>query len=310
MTDAIRLKARELGFNEVGFHPLRPPLRLQQQEDLGQVPSTPSASPWSRTTSRRRRCPALRRSSPTSAPTKSKARSRWTWPTTSARWATGAQVHSPNDNSGAYIPMFIEAGLEPAWRQRPAALAPLRARAPGSPSSPPTRRHLRQAGGLRASTSSAKSASVRQPLPRQGVAQGQGVVARHREVSRSSTNAAGPSWPDTRVARSASSLPRQRYGMKPVMEHYVETGEVLGKGTHNLRATPYATRDTSARANCPDSTASSSRYRTGGATSGCSSSSRRGSPPRKAWPPSKTWWLRRRPQRRYSTKATTPEGDE
>ena len=28
--------------------------------------------------------------------------------------------------------------------------------------------------------------------------------------------------------------PAQRYGMKPVMEHYVETGEVLGKGTDNL----------------------------------------------------------------------------
>lgn len=28
--------------------------------------------------------------------------------------------------------------------------------------------------------------------------------------------------------------PVQRYGMKPVMEHYVETGEVLGKGTDNL----------------------------------------------------------------------------
>ena len=28
--------------------------------------------------------------------------------------------------------------------------------------------------------------------------------------------------------------PVQRYGMKPVMQHYVETGEVLGKGTENL----------------------------------------------------------------------------
>ena len=28
--------------------------------------------------------------------------------------------------------------------------------------------------------------------------------------------------------------PVQRYGMKPVMEHYVETGQVLGKGTDNL----------------------------------------------------------------------------
>ena len=28
--------------------------------------------------------------------------------------------------------------------------------------------------------------------------------------------------------------PVQRYGLKPVMEHYVETGQVLGKGTHGL----------------------------------------------------------------------------
>ncbi|HSA87024.1 MAG TPA: hypothetical protein VLE46_12640, partial [Nitrospira sp.] len=28
--------------------------------------------------------------------------------------------------------------------------------------------------------------------------------------------------------------PIQRYGMQPVMEHYVETGEILGKGTENL----------------------------------------------------------------------------
>ena len=28
--------------------------------------------------------------------------------------------------------------------------------------------------------------------------------------------------------------PIQRYGMQPVMEHYVATGEVLGKGTDNL----------------------------------------------------------------------------
>ena len=30
--------------------------------------------------------------------------------------------------------------------------------------------------------------------------------------------------------------PVQKYGMKPVMEHYVETGKVLGKGTDNLEA--------------------------------------------------------------------------
>ena len=30
------------------------------------------------------------------------------------------------------------------------------------------------------------------------------------------------------------TCPIQKYGMKPVMEHYIETGDVLGKGTDNL----------------------------------------------------------------------------
>ena len=30
--------------------------------------------------------------------------------------------------------------------------------------------------------------------------------------------------------------PIQRYGMEPVMRHYVETGEILGKGTDNLES--------------------------------------------------------------------------
>lgn len=32
------------------------------------------------------------------------------------------------------------------------------------------------------------------------------------------------------------TCPIQKYGMKPVMEYYIETGEVLGKGTDNLEA--------------------------------------------------------------------------
>ena len=32
--------------------------------------------------------------------------------------------------------------------------------------------------------------------------------------------------------------PVQKFGMKPVMEHYVETGEVLGKGTDDLEGFP------------------------------------------------------------------------
>ena len=35
--------------------------------------------------------------------------------------------------------------------------------------------------------------------------------------------------------------PVQRYGLKPVLDHYAETGQVLGKGTHNLEG--YEMRD-------------------------------------------------------------------
>jgi hypothetical protein len=35
--------------------------------------------------------------------------------------------------------------------------------------------------------------------------------------------------------------PVQRYGMKPVMDHYAATGQVLGKGTHLLEG--YSLRD-------------------------------------------------------------------
>ena len=36
--------------------------------------------------------------------------------------------------------------------------------------------------------------------------------------------------------------PIQRYGMEPVMKHYVETGEVLGKNTDNLEGFTFEDR--------------------------------------------------------------------
>ena len=44
-------------------------------------------------------------------PTGPRARQVWNWPIGSARLGYHAQVNSPNDNSGAYIPMFVQAGL-------------------------------------------------------------------------------------------------------------------------------------------------------------------------------------------------------
>ena len=53
--------------------------------------------------------------------------------------------------------------------------------------------------------------------------------------------------------------PIQKYGMKNVMEHYAETGQVLGKGTHDLEGYSSRARATSAPVNCRPSTVTSSR---------------------------------------------------
>ena len=69
--------------------------------------------------------------------------------------------------------------------------------------------------------------------------------------------------------------PIQRYGMKPVMEHYVETGEVLGKGTENLEGYSIAGKGALAPVSCLTSAETSSSSRVGGRKTGCIANSRR-----------------------------------
>ena len=70
------------------------------------------------------------------------------------------------------------------------------------------------------------------------------------------------------------TCPIQRFGMPAVMEHYVETGEVLGKGTHLLEGYTFKDKGTVVPASCRSSTGSSSRSRTAARKTGCSSNSR------------------------------------
>ena len=181
MTDAIRLKARELGFNEVGF------TRFDHHYAYS------SKKTWVKY--EHAICVALEQD----------YLQTQTLPSLEAEFAHfgtyeiegalaldladhirtlgyRAQVHSPNDNSGAYIPMFINAGLgqlgangqllSPHFGSR-ARLAIITTDAPVS---------YDQAYRLRHQPVLQDLPGVREPLPGQGAAQGQGLVEGRREV--------------------------------------------------------------------------------------------------------------------------------
>ena len=152
-----------------------------------------------------------------------------------------AQVHSPNDNTGPYIPMFVEAGLGQLG-------------ANGQLLSP----HFGSRARLMVITTDASvtydkpvdygihqfcnicqvcanrcpgRAIIRDKIWWRGAEKNKLIFKRCRPV----------------MARYLGCgicmkvCPIQKYGMKPVMEHYISTGEVLGKGTNGLEG--YELRD-------------------------------------------------------------------
>ncbi|MBI3326291.1 MAG: hypothetical protein HYZ81_06270 [Nitrospinae bacterium] len=145
-----------------------------------------------------------------------------------------AQVHSPNDNSAAYIPMFVQAGLgqlgangqllSPHFGSRARLMiittdAPLQYDAPidyGIHKFCQTCQVCVQRCPARA--------LMKEKIWYRGAEKNKLIYKRCRPV----------------MARYLGCgicmkvCPIQKFGMKAVMEHYVETGEVLGKGTHNL----------------------------------------------------------------------------
>jgi ferredoxin len=152
-----------------------------------------------------------------------------------------AQVHSPNDNSGAYIPMFVEAGLGQLG-------------ANGQLLSP----HFGSRARLMIISTDAKvtydepidygmhtfcntcqicvnrcpgRALMRDKVWWRGVEKNKLIYRRCRPVMAQYEG----------CAVCMKVCPVQRYGMKPVLDHYAETGQILGKGTHLLEG--YSLRD-------------------------------------------------------------------
>ena len=152
-----------------------------------------------------------------------------------------AQVHSPNDNSAAYIPMFVSAGLgqlgangqllSPHFGSR-ARLAIVTTDAPVTYDEPVDYGIHKFCQTCQVCVNRCPGrALVKDKVWYRGVEKNKLIYDRCRPVMARYEG----------CAVCMKVCPVQRYGMKPVMEHYVETGEVLGKGTDNLEG--YEIRD-------------------------------------------------------------------
>ena len=145
-----------------------------------------------------------------------------------------AQIHSPNDNSAPYIPVFVAAGLgqlgangqllSPHFGSR-ARLMVITTDAPVTYDQPVDYGIHNFCQKCQVCVNRCPGrALMREKVWYRGVEKNKLNYDRCRPVQ---------------VLYSGCGVcmkvcPVQRYGMKPVMEHYVETGEVLGKGTENL----------------------------------------------------------------------------
>jgi ferredoxin len=145
-----------------------------------------------------------------------------------------AQVHSPNDNSAPYIPMFVSAGLgqlgangqllSPHFGSR-ARLAIITTDAPVNYDEPVDYGIHKFCQVCQVCVNRCPGrAIIRDKVWWRGAEKNKLIYERCRPVMARYEG----------CAVCMKTCPIQRFGMKEVMEYYVATGEVLGKGTHLL----------------------------------------------------------------------------
>jgi ferredoxin len=145
-----------------------------------------------------------------------------------------AQVHSPNDNSAPYIPMFVAAGLgqlgangqllSPHFGSR-ARIAMITTDAPITYDQPIDYGIHKFCQECQVCVNRCPGRAItKDKVWWRGVEKNKLIYERCRPVMARYDG----------CAVCMKTCPIQRYGMPAVMEHYVATGEVLGKGTHNL----------------------------------------------------------------------------
>ena len=145
-----------------------------------------------------------------------------------------AQIHSPSDSSGAYIPMFVAAGLgqlgangqllSPHFGSR-ARLMIISTDAPVRYDAPIDYGFHKFCQQCQVCVARCPGrALVKEQVWYRGVEKNKLIYDRCRPVM---VDYEG-------CAVCMKVCPVQKFGMQEVMEHYVETGEVLGKGTAEL----------------------------------------------------------------------------
>jgi len=241
VTDAIRLKARELGFGEVGFTKFdrrytytskkrwvkyEHAVCLALEQDYVQTQSLPSMD--------------------------AEFAHFGTYEIEGAllldladyirSLGYHAQIHSPNDNSAPYIPMFVAAGLgqlgangqllSPHFGSR-ARIAMITTDAPVSYDEPVDYGIHQFCQVCQVCVNRCPGrALLAEKVWWRGVEKNKLIYERCRPVMARYDG----------CAVCMKVCPIQRFGMPAVMEHYVATGEVLGKGTHLLEGYTFLER--------------------------------------------------------------------
>jgi ferredoxin len=153
-----------------------------------------------------------------------------------------AQVHSPNDNSAPYIPMFVAAGLgqlgangqllSPHFGSR-ARIALITTDAPVTYDEPIDYGIHQFCQVCQVCVNRCPGrALLAEKVWWRGVEKNKLIYERCRPVMARYDG----------CAVCMKVCPIQRFGMPAVMEHYVATGEVLGKGTHLLEGYTFLER--------------------------------------------------------------------
>lgn len=153
-----------------------------------------------------------------------------------------AQIHSPNDNSAPYIPMFVAAGLgqlgangqllSPHFGSR-ARIAMITTDAPVSYDEPVDYGIHQFCQVCQVCVNRCPGrALLAEKVWWRGVEKNKLIYERCRPVMARYDG----------CAVCMKVCPIQRFGMPAVMEHYVATGEVLGKGTHLLEGYTFLER--------------------------------------------------------------------
>ena len=145
-----------------------------------------------------------------------------------------AQIHSPNDNSGMYIPIFVNAGLgqlgangqllSPHFGSR-ARLLIITTDGPLKYDEPVDYGINKFCEKCQVCVDRCPArALVKEKVWWRGAKKNKLIYDRCRPVM--------VKYEGCGICMKV--CPIQRFGMKPVMEHFIETGEILGKGTDNL----------------------------------------------------------------------------